>query len=180
MPANSDVPGQVFELMQRIRGELPGKSAVARLSVKTCLKMILVLLVRHYSSYAGTVETFQRQQRALERLQPLFAYVEQHYGELIRVVKAARICGMSESHFISFFKDATGQSFLAYLNHCRIERAQLLLITTDRSMSDIGQETGFCDQSYFGTVFRRLVSMTPAEYRRKFRAEAVSRAASAS
>jgi hypothetical protein len=28
---------------------------------------------------------------------------------------------------------------------------------------------GFCDQSYFGTVFRRLVGMTPAAYRRRFR-----------
>ena len=60
---------------------------------------------------------------------------------------------------------------MAYLNHCRIERAQALLVTSDRPMSEISQETGFCDQSYFGTVFRRLAGMTPAAYRRKFRPE---------
>src|SRR5262249_11029324 len=78
-------------------------------------------------------------------------------------------CGMSESHFMSFFKRATGQSFMAYLNHCRIERAQALLVMTDKSVSDISQEMGFCDQSYFGTVFRRLVGTTPARYRAKSR-----------
>ena len=169
IPAKIGVPKQVFELMQRIRAELPARSALARLSAKTYLKMILILLVNQYSSYAGTVETFQRQQRALERLQPLFDHLERHYGEAIQVQGAARICGMSESHFMNFFKRATGQSFMAYLNHCRIERAQALLVTSDRPMSEISQETGFCDQSYFGTVFRRLVGMTPAAYRRKFR-----------
>ncbi|MBZ5591086.1 MAG: AraC family transcriptional regulator [Acidobacteriia bacterium] len=172
VPAKSGIPGQVFDLMQRIRAELPAGSVLARLSVKTYLKMILILLVNQYSSYAGTIETFQRQRRALERLRPLFQYLEKHYGEPIQVQGAARICGMSESHFMNFFKRTTGQSFMAYLNHCRIERAQALLVTTDVAMSQISQQTGFCDQSYFGTVFRRLVGMTPAAYRRKFRPDA--------
>jgi AraC-like DNA-binding protein len=78
---------------------------------------------------------------------------------------------MSESHFMSFFKRATGQSFMAYLNHFRIERAQTLLVTTDKPMSDISQEMGFCDQSYFGTVFRKVVGMTPAAYRSRCRTQ---------
>ena len=49
--------------------------ARARLAVKTYLKMVLMLLVNQYAPYAGTVETFLRQQRALERLRPLFRYL---------------------------------------------------------------------------------------------------------
>jgi AraC-like DNA-binding protein len=157
--------------MQRIRMELPAPDPRARLAVKTYLKMILILLVNQYASYAGTVDTFERQQRALERLRPLFEHLEQNFGDPIQVLEAARICGMSESHFMSFFKRATGQSFMAYLNHFRIERAQTLLVTTDKPMSDISQEMGFCDQSYFGTVFRKVVGMTPAAYRSKCRTE---------
>jgi AraC-like DNA-binding protein len=177
VPASTSIPGQVFELMQRIRPELPATTPRARLAVKTYLKMMLILLVNQYASYAGTVETFQRQQRALERLRPLFEYLEKHFGEPTQVQEAAHNCGMSESHFMSFFKRATGQSFMAYLNHCRIERAQALLAMTDKSVSDISQEMGFCDQSYFGTVFRKLVGMTPAAYRAKSRADGATRAA---
>jgi len=169
--AKSGTPHHVFDLMQRIRAELPATAPRARLAVKTYLKMILILLVNQYASYAGTVETFQRQQRALERLRPLFDHLERNFGDAIQVQEAARICGMSESHFMSFFKRATGQSFMAYLNHCRIERAQALLAMTDKSVSDISQEMGFCDQSYFGTVFRKLVGMTPAAYRAKSRGD---------
>ena len=58
---------------------------------------------------------------------------------------------------------------MTYFNHFRIERAQALLAKTDESMASISQQVGFCDQSYFGTVFRRIVGMTPATYRRRIR-----------
>lgn len=171
--AKTGVPSQAFDFMQRIRTELPATSVRARLAAKTYLKMILILLVNQYSSYAGTVEIFERQQRALDRLRPLFDFVDRHYGDSIQVNDASRICGMSESHFMNFFKRTTGRSFLAYLNHYRIERAQALLAISDKSVTDISQEMGFCDQSYFGTVFRKIVGMSPATYRRCYRADSM-------
>jgi AraC-like DNA-binding protein/mannose-6-phosphate isomerase-like protein (cupin superfamily) len=174
VPAETGIPNQVLELMLRIRSELPPLSPRGRLAVKTYLKMILMLLVNRYASYAGTVETFQRQQRDLDRLLPLFRFLGENCGCAIQVKEASRICGMSESHFMSFFKRVTGLSFMKYLNHYRVERSQVLLANTDESMASISQEMGFCDQSYFGTVFRRLVGMTPAAYRRRFRTKNAS------
>jgi AraC-like DNA-binding protein/mannose-6-phosphate isomerase-like protein (cupin superfamily) len=173
IPARTGTPEEILGLMQKIRAELPASTQMARLAAKTYLKLLLLLLVQRYSSYAGTIRTFEQQQRALARLQPLFAYVEDHFSELIRLERVCRISGMSISHFISFFKNATGQSFLSYLNHYRIERAQQLLATTEKSVTVIGQETGFCDQSYFGMVFRRLVGMTPSAYRRQVQGDEV-------
>ncbi len=169
VPAETGVPRRVFDMMLRIHSELPVFSARARLALETYLRMLLILLVNQYASYAGTVDAFQRQQRALDRLRPLFRYLAEDCGSGIQVKGAARICGMSESYFMSFFKRVTGLSFMEYLNHYRIERAQALLANTDDSMASISQEMGFCDQSYFGAVFRRVVGMTPATYRRRFR-----------
>ena len=169
VPAKTGIPRQVLDLMLRIRSELPAACTRSRLSLRTYLKMILILLVNQYAPYAGTAETFQRQQRALDRLRPLFSYLGENCGSAIQVREAAHICGMSESHFMSFFKQVTGLSFMKYLNHYRVERAQALLTNTDESMADISQEVGFCDQSYFGTVFRKIVGTTPAAYRRRFR-----------
>ena len=61
----------------------------------------------------------------------------------------------------------TGLSFVTYINHYRIERAQALLTKTDQSIADISQQVGYCDQSYFGVIFRRTVGMTPVTYRRR-------------
>ena len=171
VPAETGVPREVFDMMLRIQSELPALSRRARLALETYLKMLLILLVNQYASYAGTVDTFQRRQLALDRLRPLFRYLGVHCGSGIQVREAARICGMSESYFMSFFKRVTGLSFMEYLNHYRIERAQALLANTGDSMASISQEMGFCDQSYFGAVFRRVVGMTPATYRRRFRSK---------
>jgi AraC-like DNA-binding protein len=170
VPAETGVPRQVLDLMLRIRAELPPSSARGRLALKTYMKMMLMLLVNQYAPYAGTAEIYQRQQQNLERLRPLFRYLGNNCGDQIQVREASRICGMSESHFMSLFKRVTGLSFVTYFNHFRIERAQALLANTQRPMAEISQEVGFCDQSYFGTVFHRIVGMTPAAYRRRIRA----------
>jgi AraC-like DNA-binding protein len=169
VPAETGIPRQVLDMMLRIRSEIPASSTRGRLALKTYLKMLLILLVNQYAPYAGTVETHQRQQQNLERLRPLFRYLGENCGNSVQVREAARICGMSESHFMSLFKRVTGLSFVTYFNHFRIERAQALLAKTDESMANISQQVGFCDQSYFGTVFRRIVGMTPATYRRRVR-----------
>jgi AraC-like DNA-binding protein/mannose-6-phosphate isomerase-like protein (cupin superfamily) len=174
VPAETGVPRQVLDMMLRIRSELPACSTRARLAVRTYMKMLLILLVNQYAPYAGTVETFQRQERALSRLRPLFRHLGDNCESPISVREAARICAMSESHFMSFFKRVTGSSFMKYLNHYRVERAQSLLTNTEESLSEISQTVGFCDQSYFGIVFRKVVGMTPATYRRRFRNETVA------
>ena len=171
VPAETGIPRQVLDMMLRIRTELPASSTRTRLAVRTYLKMLLLLLVNHYAPYAGTVEIFQRQQRALDRLRPLFRYLGENCEDAIQVQKAARICAMSESHFMSFFKQVTGSSFMKYLNHYRVARAQSLLTNSDESLASISQKVGFCDQSYFGIVFRKVVGSTPAIYRRRFRNE---------
>lgn len=171
VPADSGVPRRVLDMMLHIHLERPTGSA-SRLTTKTYLKMILAWLVKYYESYSGTVEAFHRQEKALERLRPLFSYLEENCGNSIQIKEAAKICRMSESHFMSIFKEVTGLSFLKYLNYYRVEKAQLMLTHTDVSMKNLCQEVGFCDQSYFGMVFRKTVGMTPAEYRRRYRASA--------
>ncbi len=174
VPAETGIPRQVLEMMLRIHAERSSMPR-SRLSIKTCLKMILASLVNYYESYSGTVEIFHRQEQALDRIRPLFRFLEENCEASIQIKQAARVCGMSESHFMSVFKEVTGLSFLKYLNHYRIERAQMLLTHSEEPMKNICQDVGFCDQSYFGAVFRKLVGVTPAEYRRHHRSYSGSR-----
>jgi AraC-like DNA-binding protein len=167
IPAGTSLPGEVVGLIHRIHKELPATTARARLTVKTYLKMILVLLVNYYAAYLGTHEDLNRKRAHLERLQPLFDYLEKHYDSPILVEEAAHLCAMSSSHFMSFFKRTTGQSFLSYVTHFRIAKAQALLTTTDKPLASISQELAFCNQSYFGMVFRKVVGATPLSYRRR-------------
>jgi AraC-like DNA-binding protein len=162
------LPGEILELVLRIHKELPATTSHARLAVKTYLKMILLLLVKHYSAYLGSRQDVNRQHANLERLRPLFAHLERNCDSPILVNEAARLCAMSKSHFMYFFKRTTGQSFSSYVNHFRIAKAQDLLATTNEPISSISEALAFCNQSYFGMVFRKLVGVTPLAYRRQF------------
>jgi AraC-like DNA-binding protein len=172
--AKTGIPSKVLDLMQRIRALTPPVTCLARLAATTYLELILLTLAEKYSSYGKSARTFESRQKALARLQPLFSYVESYFDGEIRLETSARICGLSKSYFVNFFKDTTGQSFVSYLNHYRVQRAQQLLASTDRSVTDIGLDVGFCDQSYFGMVFRRLVGMTPSSYRKQFHDDTAS------
>jgi AraC-like DNA-binding protein/mannose-6-phosphate isomerase-like protein (cupin superfamily) len=167
IPAGTNIPSQALDLMRRIHAELPAITGSAKLAIRTYLQMILILLVKHYSAYTGTREDFQRRRADLDRLRPVFDYLEKHSHMPVQVNYAARLCAMSGSHFMSFFKKTTGESFHSYLNQFRIAKAQFLLATTDKPLDVISNEIGFCNQSYFGTIFRRLVGDTPLAYRRR-------------
>jgi len=166
--ARTGIPAEVFELIQRIHMTLPAKTSLARLSVRTYLKMILILLVNHYSPYLGTRQVDNRKQQANRRIAPLFEFLELRYHEALTVEDAAAVLEISKPHFMRLFKQVTGQSFISYLNHFRIAKAQALLATTQEPIAQLCQAVGFCDQSYFGSVFRKTVRMTPLEYRRRF------------
>jgi AraC-like DNA-binding protein len=163
------IPTQIFDLIRLSHKEMPADTVRARLTLKTYLKMILILLVNHYADHQGTVESFNRKQRAIEQLAPLFAFLEANYKEPVSVAMAAEVLHLSESHFMRLFKQVTGQSFVNYLNQFRIAKAEHLLATTDLSVAEVSQAVGFCDQSYFGLVFRSLIQMTPLQYKRQCR-----------
>ncbi len=163
--ARSSVPSEVFHLIEKLHKELPAATERSRLTARTYLKMILVLLGNHYAKYAGSERVFSHRQRNLDRLRPLFSHIENWYPEPITVDDAAAAVNMSKSHFMRFFKQVTGQPFVSHLNQFRVVKAQKLIATTDLSIADVGQEVGFCNQSYFGLVFRRLTGMSPRQYK---------------
>ncbi len=165
IPAKAGRSREISDFIQRIRAELPGTSARSRLAIKTYLKMILLNLVNHYAAFSEARDALLRQQRNADRLTPALDFLQKRYAEPIRVDDAARVCAMSACCFMHLFKEVTGQSFIAYLNRFRVTRAQQLLAATDRSIADISLDTGFCNQSYFGVIFRRVTGMSPLAYR---------------
>lgn len=169
VPRSSEVPEEIRKLMDRIREESPAKTDRARLSIKTYVKMVMVILLNHCAGNLKVPTRLDRRQQALDRFKPLFAFLDKKSNEPITPADAARIVNMSPSHFRRAFKQVTGQPFVLYLNHFRVARAQQLLISTDDPISEIGLEVGFCDQSYFGLIFRRIAQMTPRQYREQTR-----------
>lgn len=103
--------------------------------------------------------------KRLDRVKPALLFIEQHYQEKITVAQAAACTGFSEAHFMRFFKESMGISFVTYLNEYRLSKAEVLLRITDESILYIAQESGFQNFSYFIRSFKAKYGITPLKYR---------------
>lgn len=94
-------------------------------------------------------------------------YIHAHLSEQIRLNDVAEYVDLSPNYFSSLFKREMGIAFADYLNQIRIKESQFLLETTDYPIVDIAAATGFNNQNYFTTIFRKHTGTTPKQYRMK-------------
>ncbi|WP_425490123.1 helix-turn-helix domain-containing protein [Dyella telluris] len=96
-------------------------------------------------------------------------YIEQHLAERLQLADLAAITKLSVSRFISAFRCSTGTPPYRYLVQRRVAAAAVLIRETNRTLTQIAQETGFSDQSHLCRSFAQVLRMTPGNYRRIFR-----------
>ena len=102
-----------------------------------------------------------------QRLKTVLQWLSAHYAEPLRVADAAGICSFSASHFMRWFRQMTGQNFIAFLNEYRLNTAAEALRTTDETVLTIASRCGFENLSYFNRAFKAHFGMTPRDYRKK-------------
>ena len=93
-------------------------------------------------------------------------FIDENQAGSVRMRQVAAAARLSVSHFTRAFRDATGESPSAYLRRRRVERAQELMLMTEKPLSEIAGDCGFADQAHLCRTFRRLVGASPAAWRR--------------
>lgn len=86
--------------------------------------------------------------------------------ELDQVV-LCREMGMSRAALYNKMKAITGAGAKEYITKIRLEKAKSLIETTDMSIAEISDMTGFTSQSYFSTAFKAYTGMTPSQYKKQ-------------
>ena len=130
------------------------------MAIKANLMMLFFNLV---SLYESRLDTGRRSR--IDKLKPVLKHVELHYTEPLSIADMATLAGFSESHFMRFFKEAFGVSFVTYLNDYRLAMAARLLLQSEENILTISQQVGFENLSHFNRCFKRKYLKTPREYR---------------
>lgn len=130
------------------------------LAIKGNLYLLLFDLVTLYEKKIDSSN-----KKKIDKLKPVIKYVELHYSEQMTVAEMADRAGFSESHFMRFFKETFGVSFITYLNDYRLSMAARLLLATEDTILDISQQVGFENLSHFNRKFKEKYNKTPKEYR---------------
>ncbi len=131
------------------------------------LASLMNILVRLGSLHETmTVGTRHKLTKEETRLNQVRIYVTCNAERQITLDDIARHLGMSRSSFCSFFKKASGQTFVNYLNDVRLERAGEMLQSTSLTVSEISAKVGFNDTPYFHRAFRRKFGVSPQLFRK--------------
>jgi two-component system, response regulator YesN len=99
------------------------------------------------------------------RMQDIVSYVETYYMEELSLEKLANRFFLSREHISRKFKQHIGMPLSKYIMKLRIEQAKCWLSETDESIYSISLMLGYQDEKYFSKLFKKVVGMTPFEYR---------------
>lgn len=92
-------------------------------------------------------------------------YIDQNYHLSLSLDGLASRVHLSPSYFSKLFKREMGENLSTYIMNTRIERAKLLLRTTDKKAYEIAEAVGIYDPVYFSKIFKKAVGCKPKEYR---------------
>jgi AraC family transcriptional regulator len=93
-------------------------------------------------------------------------YIAVHFDQKITNDVLAQIAGLSTAHFCAVFKQTEAMSPHCYVLQYRVRRTQQLLARTEMSLAEIADTVGFSNQSHCIQSFRKIVGVTPGDYRR--------------
>lgn len=94
-------------------------------------------------------------------------YIKEHYTGNLTVKDVSEKIGISSGYLSTIFNQETGQSFVDYLNRTRIEHACVYLEQNYLKVYEIAYKVGFQDEKYFTKVFKKIMQLTPREYRNR-------------
>lgn len=101
------------------------------------------------------------------QIQRVKIYIDTHLERRISLKNLSTVAKLSPAHFCRAFKKSVLVTPHEFVVRRRIERAEMLMLTTETPLSEIAVSCGLADQAHFCKTFRRLRGKTPAAWRRE-------------
>lgn len=120
----------------------------------------------HYLLYEE--ESLKEDQLELERFTRIISYLRTNYAQGVSLKEIAEREHLTPQYLSYKIKDTFGQSFNDFLNKIRVEESRKLLLDTDKSIWEIGQDIGFSHSRYYNKHFKRIHGISPRDYRAKY------------
>nr|WP_139189719.1 AraC family transcriptional regulator [Evansella caseinilytica] len=133
-------------------------------------------LIDHYyassRAYAFIMECYRyfRQFKTSENLPDSIAravhFIQAYYATPLTVEEIASAAGISKYYLIKRFREMMNMTPVQYLTKVRLEKAFELLSYSNDPIKEIAVKVGYANDNYFNKVFRRIVGISPGEFRR--------------
>ncbi|MDO4355261.1 MAG: AraC family transcriptional regulator [Clostridia bacterium] len=119
-------------------------------------------IIDSYASFLLESET------RYQDIEKVCAYIKDHLDGDLSINSVCRQFYVSKSYLCNTFKELTGSTFGDYTKSQRLIRARQLILSTNLKIEAIASQCGFRSSTYFDTVFKQEMGMTPSVFRQKY------------
>lgn len=165
---------QIENIGWALKAELECGSISGRLYTDSLVTAITARVLSRYSSIAGPENGSNRGLSGFE-LRRLLAHIEDHLTLNLSLTDLALFAGYSTSHLNAAFRRSVGMPIHEYMVRRRLDRARNLLTTSSQSITQIALECGFAHQSHMARHMRRVLGVSPREFRRDAKTQGLRR-----
>ena len=152
---NANYEGLFLEAYNNFSLKNPGYMAICN---GILLKIIGLLYGEHLSSDFVKTEKINK---SIEFLKNNFSNPD------LEITKLAQLSGLSTKQFRRIFEAGYKKTPYAFLQEFRINKAEILLRNTQKSISDIAMQCGFSDVYSFSHSFKKHIGVSPAKYKKQ-------------
>lgn len=116
--------------------------------------------------YYSINESFERNKHnpVIEQIKK---FIDSNIHRQITVTEISKLVFLSPNYCNSFFKKQTGMTLTEYIISRKMKKAKQLLISTDKSLTEISTAVGYDNYSYFSRTFKKVTGYTPVKFRQK-------------
>lgn len=152
----------LYEIVQEMEQEYLRKNRYWEIYVGSDLRRMFILIFREHTDML----TIMKSKSSITIAYKIMNYLEHHFTEVITVDSVAESMYLNKNYIAHVFKNETGFSLMNYVICLRINRAKLLLLETDKNITDIAVECGYTDFTYFSKQFKKKTNLSPSQFRK--------------
>lgn len=151
---------------------MPSQTSMKRLiSLLNIFELMADASPHAYEMIASTHYKTLPDERHYDKINKVYAYVQQQYMHTISLQAAAEMANLSPSAFCRYFKKCTHKTFIEYVKEVRISHACHLLRQNNVSIAQVGYACGYNNMANFNRQFRQVTQKNPRTYQQLFTLE---------
>lgn len=167
LPRESAVTAQIVRYMEELEYEFFNRPDNYEMMIKIKILSMLVLMTRELGYVNENSQKRMPQTKCSDELMKVMDHISCNFESDISLEKLARIGNMSPNYLCTVFKQVNGMTIWEYILIRRVEKAKRLIRETDMNIIEIHMACGFRTSSNFNKAFKKLVGMSPSEYKRQ-------------
>lgn len=149
---------KLHQLLNNILLEQENPSDFHKEYLHSILLIMLIFFFRHKENCLK--ESYSNKVTAI------ISYINTNYAQKITIELLAKHFYMSPYYLCRKFKEFTNSTIIQQVNATRVINAQKLLLSTNRSITDIATDVGFDSLTHFERIFKNIMGISPSESRK--------------